>query len=429
MDGYSASSGSQEDWLPEAQLERIPKQEELPLPNDSDSTSSSSSSSSSSSTSLNEDEKGSILQSVRRDSGSIESSNLHNKYIGFCRKPVEESEYPALGRKRQDRTYSDSDNEYENEVFIRSKDRGGSGVLDMDLYRDGEWGRRSLVDTMDGDLIESLVAWAHEGSNSRIMSISTDSEPSVENPLSQLPNVPLPLSFLKHLMVQATKIPEYEGILAETFDTSALVAIGMMIEDIVTASLLPLAGCHVLRCRELESKLSPDEALLAPPTEVTLTHPVSTQPIKFDPRNLPDDESSFKAWTMPPEEAIMQIARHGMLPEAGIPLLRDPTTTHVSGKPSARNGSTGRRTNKDVVQQFFSVKTKLNEEFLSSNQELVDVFLTKNKIVTRNRKRPRANKAFTKRNTLEEKTEGPPDGRTEDGSNEQATKMSKVIAI
>lgn len=284
-----------------------------------------------------------------------------------------EEEYHRLGRKRQERSYSDSDNEYEHEIFVRSKDREGRGILDMDVHMDGEWGRRSLVETLDGTRLESLIAWAHDGAISGIPSTVPGVHERIYNPSERLPNAPLPFSYLNHLMHQSGRVPEFSEDLVEKFDTSALVAVGMIMEEILTASLLPLAGCHVLRCRELDSKPGMDDALHVPLAEIKLEHPISKQPITFDPRNLPDDESTFSAWTLPPEEAILQAAKHGMFPDTGIPLLQDPI--RLASNPSLEKSEVVKA--EDVIRRLFANINEKNKKFLSSNNDLLGLFMAK----------------------------------------------------
>jgi hypothetical protein len=205
-----------------------------------------------------------------------------------------------------------------------------------------------------------------------------------DNPLSRLPNDPLPLSYLNHLMLQAGRIPDFHETLTEKFDTSAIVAIGMMLEEILTASLLPFAGCHVLRCRQLESKpTTKDAAILTPTSEVKLKHPISHQPITFDPRNLSDEESAFLAWTLPPEEAILQLARQGMLPDTGIPLVRDPIRSSICPSPGTFEVVKAR----NAIQRLFAKGNMKDENFLSANRDLMDIFLVK-KRYKRKRKEP-----------------------------------------
>jgi len=365
---------------------------------------------------------------------NVSSSNnnmWNNQYIGFKRKPIRVEDYERIGHKRQDRSYSDSDNEYEHEIFVLSKDRSGRGIFDMDLHRDGEWGRTSLVDGIlekkknkkrvgrdedesdddnhdvedidedeEGLSLDALIGWAHHGvppfgvssrdkavnpkTHARDDSMNDDNHHyATSNPLSLLPNSPLPLSYLNHLMLQSTRVPEFqEKLLMEKFDTSAIVAIGMILEDILTASLLPLAGCHVLRCRQLESRPTIDEALLSPPPPVVqLHHPISKQSITFDSRNLPQEESPFTAWTLPPEEAIMNVAHQGMLPDTGLPLLQDPVRSSCSRSSSASSSSKTKfqivKSN-DVIQRIFLESTaRKDASFLSINKDLLDIFMVK----------------------------------------------------
>jgi hypothetical protein len=75
-----------------------------------------------------------------------------------------------------------------------------------------------------------------------------------------------------------------EQCMSESFDTSAKVSMGIAIEEMVTASLLPLARDHVKRCRLLGEK------------------------------------DSFDEWTLPPEEAILKLnAGHAYMGSAQEP--------------------------------------------------------------------------------------------------------------
>ena len=309
----------------------------------------------------------------------------------------------------------------------------------MDVHRDGEWGRRSLVDTLvavDNGQLESLIGWAHDGAAARM---AAHREPgfvngetvATDNPLSRLPNDPLPLSYLNHLMLQSERIPEFHETLTEKFDTSAIVAIGMILEEILTASLLPFAGCHVLRCRQLESKPSTKDAakILAQPCEVKLKHPISNQPITFDPRNLSDEESAFVAWTLPPEEAILQSARQGMLPDTGIPLVRDPIRCSICPSPGTFELVQAR----SAIQRLFAKINKKDEHFLSANRDLLNIFLVK-KRYKRKRKElpfeppvPVGTSMRTEGSATDIYSEVPGDG---DNSNDETiTKKIKVVEI
>lgn len=340
--------------------------------------------------SASSDSSSSSENSGGADSERDRPVNLNQKtYTGFIRKPITES-HASLGRKRQERSYSDSENSYEEQIPGRAN-RQGRQFFDFEQHADRQWGRQPLWESLGADQIESLIALAHHGTepfenNSLLNTASTNALIDVEtpihgfgsvppneqvsrNPLLHLVNTPLPLSFLNYFMYRAEKVPEFCDALYESFDDSALVAIGMFVEEMITASLLPFAGCHVLRCQQLERKPSKDEALLVPVQQVSLTHPISNQTIMFDPRNLPDEENPFSAWTLPPDEAIIKIASQGMIPDTGIPLVRDPIRS--SGK---RNDLSFRTCgNNEVVRRIFK-QVGIDAR---PNREYQDIFLVK----------------------------------------------------
>ena len=88
-------------------------------------------------------------------------------------------------------------------------------------------------------------------------------------PLVGLPDVPPPNSFLQLVDAYASQQCTKEQL--KTFDISALVTMGICLEEMLTVSFLPLAQKHVERCRQLS------------------------------------DEDAFRAWTLPPEEAIAEL--------------------------------------------------------------------------------------------------------------------------
>lgn len=308
-------------------------------------------------------------------------------YHGFIRKPS--TEHPAsIGRRRQERCYSDSENSYSKDVPVRSS-RGKLKYFNVQSQEDYHWGRQPLWQGLATEQVENLVAWAHHGTEppnaqssfldptmpTEMVSLLQESlashDPKTRNPLIDYVNTPLPLSFLNYMALRAEQIPEVSDGLRESFDDSALVATGMMLEEIITASLLPLAGLHALRCQQLEARPSKDEALLAPVTQVSLTHPITNQPIQFDTRHLPDDESAFNAWTLPPEEAISKLATQGMIPDTGVPLIHDPIRSCQS---ATSDKAFHISTNKEVVEKIFRT---LRIDLKRHNQEYLNLFLSK----------------------------------------------------
>ena len=76
-------------------------------------------------------------------------------------------------------------------------------------------------------------------------------------------------------------------------DTSAYVAVGMAVEEVLTMALMPLAEAHIERCRRLERQKNCD---------ATATEPCARKIPTMDP---------FHSWTLPPAEAMVQLARDG----------------------------------------------------------------------------------------------------------------------
>jgi hypothetical protein len=69
----------------------------------------------------------------------------------------------------------------------------------------------------------------------------------------------------------------------ESLDTSALVALGVIVEEMLTASLIPLAEMHVHRCRHIEDhQVSSEEWTLAP-TEAIMKLMASQTPSYVNP--------------------------------------------------------------------------------------------------------------------------------------------------
>lgn len=135
---------------------------------------------------------------------------------------------------------------------------------------------------------------------------------SSSNMLRSLPNIPMRPSVLQYLhdcfveTIQKDNASNQEADSGnhpcwESFDTSALVALGITVEDMLTTALLPLAEMHVHRCRQMK-----------------------------------DQQASSEEWTLPPTEAIMKLMRTrspsyvnplGSLPTARMPSRRSNEVT------------------------------------------------------------------------------------------------------
>jgi len=128
------------------------------------------------------------------------------------------------------------------------------------------------------------------------------------------------------------------------FNHSAAVAMGMLLEEVLTATLMPLAERHVMRCRELEGAI-PDQN---DDGENNVVNP-KARPKRS--KSTPDDcdtarailqarQHVFEQWTLPPEQAIVQLVVEAHLHQQGIQQYRGLATTSPPAK-SAVPGAVG----------------------------------------------------------------------------------------
>lgn len=172
------------------------------------------------------------------------------------------------------------------------------------------WAKESLLRNIPHE-VSGLIGWAHHGTHSNGAEKQDElpfasSEP---NPLLEVePASPLPHSHLDYLQELGRDLvrgkPENPNIskakvmdkslecILDSFDTSASVAVGMLLEEMITANLLPLAEAHVRRCRQLEEG------------EANLEQRLKTE--KYYLTSIHDNQS-FREWTLPPEEAIFNV--------------------------------------------------------------------------------------------------------------------------
>eukprot|EP00934_Nitzschia_sp_Nitz4_P007338 Nitzschia sp. Nitz4//scaffold112_size70979//22144//23478//NITZ4_005898-RA/size70979-processed-gene-0.35-mRNA-1//1//CDS//3329533253//7328//frame0 len=312
---------------------------------------------------------------ARAPQHAFKKRQTYTKSRGFHRARVSTHTPASEGRARQDRTWSDSDNSYEfdRERKIVSKKR----LLNFEGNSDCVWGQRSLQRRLDLDQLDRLIGLAHgtehgfplhgEGDDiqRRPMANSHAPQDAFWSGLLQNPNTPLPPSMLNFFSQRAIQNPEFDDQLSEQFGDSALVAVGMFIEEIITASLLPHAGFHVLRCRALEmiGDLDDTDSSLSPPSHNSAAHPLTGERISYDVRNMGQNESAFQAWTLPPEEAAMKLAEQGFLPKTGIDFWKVPTRT-----PAALQGGG------DEFLQHLCDQTFRNQDIVSKNKDLVPLF-------------------------------------------------------
>ena len=195
--------------------------------------------------------------------------------------------------------------------------------IDFNAIANRHWGNDSTTKLLPIPELDSLVGWAthvtHNGAQKEKSSHSKErsntkksshGDGSTYNPLIGIqPDAPLPPSHLDTLIHNKARSitpkamrPPFPGIPNEEIgpykstlgqlDTSALVAMGVILEEAITANLLPLAEYHVQRCRALEQKEEEYEQKKEALGE-------------YIPSNY--ERGSFHQWTLPPEEAIFNI--------------------------------------------------------------------------------------------------------------------------
>lgn len=151
----------------------------------------------------------------------------------------------------------------------KKRARQASASVDWDQLAFSDWGQTPLTACLDYQKTDNLVGWATHVIDYKI-------HKSPPSRLIGLSNAPPPPAFISLLHEIASKqLGECNGNLWECFDHSALVAVGVILEEMVTASVLPLAERHVKECRDFDEDI--------------------------------DSQQSFGKWTLPPEEAFMQI--------------------------------------------------------------------------------------------------------------------------
>ena len=162
--------------------------------------------------------------------------------------------------------------------------------------------------------------------------------------------------------------------LYQSLDDSALVALGMVWEDMITASLMPLARQYVARCRRLEQERE----------ENASSNDVSDKTEEEARVDL------FREWTLPPEQAIWRLAQEGI--KSKLPSTQPPTrasnqffdtTTPVNDMLMNRLGGTEQR-QQQVVDDWCRTHD-LDPAFVCNNMDLYGVILPRTPTIAASR--------------------------------------------
>mmetsp|Transcript_1156 Transcript_1156/g.2625 ORF Transcript_1156/g.2625 Transcript_1156/m.2625 type:complete len:414 (-) Transcript_1156:1965-3206(-) len=273
-------------------------------------------------------------------------------------------------------------------------------MINFDHQGNKKWGTRLLFETLDESEIDSLIGLATQ----QTKPLSNPSTYAFHNPQRRNPLVsatydaPLPPSHLdyiksriRHNVFQHTSDDDEDrskggkvdskGKNTETpFDDSAVVAMGMYLEECITASLLPLAGLHALRCQALEAMESAEAEFGAIPVESfrndrAIPHPVTGEMVKLDMKNQIrwKEENAFQEWTLPPEEAILKLVEQGVLPkDSPYQFVPDASRSWTS---TSSNEVPNRGT---LDMETWAKSYNVNPKVVSANTEIYGVFLPYN---------------------------------------------------
>lgn len=274
---------------------------------------------------------------------------------------------------------------------------GTTKMVDFDHQGDKTWGSRLLFETLGDSEIDSLVGLAT--SQATPLPTSSQADNMIHNPQKQNPllsttfDAPLPPSHIdyiksrirKHILEpnsdEDEKRPERTRKRAKAssaeslLNDSAGVAMGMYLEEAITASLLPLAGLHVLRCRAL-ADMESAETEFGSALARTVTHPITGENVELDLNNQIrwKEEESFQEWTIPPEEAILKLMEQGVLANSALYQFI-PNASRFCG---ATQSDEAPNSNSSIDIASLAKMYKLNPNVFSANREIFDIFLPAN---------------------------------------------------
>lgn len=222
---------------------------------------------------------------------------------------------------------------------------------------------------------------------------------SPSNMLRSLPNIPIRPSVLHYLHDCFVETMEQENtsdkeeakrvnsMCWESLDTSALVALGIIVEEMLTATLIPLAEMHVHRCRHIAEQEASSEAWTLPPTEAIMKLMTSRSPSYVNPlgslptvrmpsrisSEITDPNSSrqvIPAWINKHKTDLEQIHKLWHLYKHFLPSQLEPTIV-VTSKPrkatDASKPKKRRKTSNSEDTAEDSRKVSQNEELLNQD--------------------------------------------------------------
>jgi len=240
---------------------------------------------------------------------------------------------------------------------IKRKSSGLSsedGSVPWDELAETKWGKTSLTRFVAVPELDRLVGWA-----THVQQSAPVAEPNVL--LGITSSSPLQPSLLRYLentasyMLSADKRSDQW----ESLHQSALVSIGIVLEEMLTATLLPLAQRHVKRCRNLEDVYGSEEQV-------------------------------FSEWTLPPEEAIEKLLLSTAAGATSDGLgglatahpstrstLQDAVGTSVLNQPS-------RKMRNQQALSAWCKATGLDISSVQSNKDILRIFLPHSTLPTNN---------------------------------------------
>jgi hypothetical protein len=266
--------------------------------------------------------------------------------------------------------------------------------VDWDRLVETRWGTDRFNKYLPVFQIDELLGWATHLSSSSL-SLSDPYPPNTQqqqkdhNPLLGLPNVPMRPTMLRDLI----QIPAYEiwnstrnekenvDTCRHQFDHSADMAISIMLEEMITLTLMPMAQLHVQRCRQLEESIPDWNEYIHDDVDRHVSSKTtgedSLHESEHDPRSISEHQRQrqelWDRWTLPAEEAILSLIASGIQPEPSDDIphslwLTSSAPTHtLTPSETFVFSSFAQRTQK--ARENWCQSQQLDPEFVQENME------------------------------------------------------------